>query len=128
MSWERNDATGAGLREGDFCVGDTGRVYRLAGDQYSTGGDFINVSLVKLRYGRWVFDEDDTQGYGQYGGCVVRITLEELEQFARLNSKSAKKGLARFFVEHYPSRREMFLARQRMRKGQPRRLGTPKEE
>jgi hypothetical protein len=119
-AWERQDARGKKLEVGDLCVGDSGRVYRVLPDQYATGGDFLRVCYVSSRRGRWVYNEEDVRG--QHGGCVVRVTAEELEAFAYMDKRLQKQGLARLFYERYSSQRRVFQARQTAKKGRPRRL------
>ena len=125
VSWERFDSNGDELREGDLCVGDSGRVYRIVGEQYSTGGGFIRVNFVEMQRGRWVCGEEIR---GQTARCVVRITPEELEEFAHTDRKFAKRGLMRYYTEHRASQREEFSDRQRMIKGLPKRLVSVKEK
>lgn len=111
MNWTRIDANGASLQAGDLVVGDTGKVYRLADEQYATGGDFIRVNYVNLVRGRWLFDHSDI--HGQHATCVVKITSEQLDQLGYTNRSMARSALIKYFQENKPSLRQALRDRKR---------------
>lgn len=105
--WKRTASCGSEVRSGTLLVGDTGKVYAVADEQYWTGGDFVRVHPVVFRRGRWtVTDEVIT---GQHTSCTVVITLEELERHVG----SDRRALTSFFTVRRKSRREELRGRGR---------------